>query len=121
MTENSHQNIIIFFILKTSKVLRKASPPLNASQGVTISSTLLWLLTGRHFGENQHWRTLHLLVRQVSSQITFSPPSVTQESWAAYVARCSAARFSNIPPLCSSSHKNTALLCLRKCHKCSTS
>lgn len=44
-----------------------------ASQGVTISSALLWLLTARDFGENQQRRTLHHLGRQVSSQITFPP------------------------------------------------
>lgn len=51
MTENSYQNIMIFFILNTHKASRMDCLSLIASQGVTVSSALLWLLTGRHFWE----------------------------------------------------------------------
>lgn len=53
MTENSYQNIMIFFILNTHKASRMDYLSLIASQSVTVSSALLWLLTGRHFWENQ--------------------------------------------------------------------
>lgn len=68
----SKHNHILYY--KHAQSVRKMdSLSLIASQGVTVSSALLWLLTGRHFGENQQRRTLHHLGRQVSSQITFFP------------------------------------------------
>lgn len=41
MTENSYQNIMIFFILNTHKASRMDYLSLIASQGVTVSFALL--------------------------------------------------------------------------------
>lgn len=86
---------------------------LIASQGVTVSSALLWLLTVRHFGENQQRRTLHHLGRQVSSQITFFPLNPSRRG--AHLRLWHGSSAARLFPR--SSHQMLLRYVLRGCHK----